>query len=150
MMTSARVALPTPAFQSVDMPYTFSQEGGDGHHHVKVFVRVEATSAELVTHAHFASLKPGWGQFDAAGEEMEVGPFSKRSILSPARLNHYRTRSLQEWTTKVNKRSSGSQGNVGNVYGAIDSLDDLRGAITLPDAKDSAVLDNIIARQGCL
>lgn len=69
LMTSAKVALPEPAFQSLDMPYTFSQDGGDGHHHVKVFVRMEATSAELVTHAHFASLKPGWGQFDAAGEK---------------------------------------------------------------------------------
>jgi hypothetical protein len=75
VMTSNKVALPEPAFQSLDIPYTFLEGGGDGAHHVKVFVRVEATTAERITHAHFASLKPGWGQFDATGEKQYTCPW---------------------------------------------------------------------------
>jgi hypothetical protein len=87
---------------------------------------------------------------NSAGNEMDVGPFSKKSVFYPARLNHYRTRSLQEWTLKVNKRASGTRGNVGNVYGAIDSLAELRAALAQPTTKDVLILENIIARQGCV
>lgn len=81
---------------------------------------------------------------------MAIGPWSGTGVFSPARLNHYRTRSLQDFVMKVNKRANGRRGNDGEVYGDISSLEHLKVALKQPDKQDLSILTNLVARQGCL